>query len=127
MDNLCFIVKSGHLLLVLMTFILFNLRFGLRFALPTHPLPRPLRIVPHINDTFLLASGVWLIFLTGKIPFASAPWLGIKLIFLVCYILLGACALKSTPRSGRSLLSYALSMSCFLCMALLGIFQPVLW
>lgn len=127
MDKLCLMVKSGHLLLVLMTFILFNLRFGLRFALPTHPLPKLLRIVPHINDTFLLVSGIWLIFLTHNIPFVSAPWLGIKLILLVCYILLGACALKFPPRTGKSMMGYVLAMCCFFCMALLGIFQPVLW
>lgn len=109
-------------MLVLMTFMLFNLRFGLRFALPDKALPKPLRIVPHINDTFLLASGVWLIFLTRKIPFVSASWLGIKLIILVLYVLLGACALKSAPRTGKSLVSYALAMGCFLVMALLAVF-----
>ncbi len=119
-------MKLCHLFFVVTTFVLFNLRFGLRLALPHKPLPRFLHILPHINDTLLLLSGISLIIITHYIPFENANWLGLKLILLVVYIVIGAIALKSVPRSGRSLMTYVLALLCFLSMALLADFKPLL-
>ena len=51
------------------------------------------RIVPHVVDTFLLASAIGLMVLIGQYPFAQG-WLTGKLIGLVLYIVLGTVALK---------------------------------
>ena len=121
------IVKHSHLLLVALTFLLFNLRFWLRFARPAQALPKLLKIFPHLNDTLLLLSGLWLIHLTGWIPFANANWLGTKLLLLLCYIVLGTKTMHAVPRSSRSLLFYALSILCFAGIVFLAYFKPMLW
>jgi uncharacterized membrane protein SirB2 len=54
---------------------------------------RWVRIAPHVIDTLLLASAVFLVFVSGQYPFAQ-PWLGAKLCALVLYIVLGTIALK---------------------------------
>lgn len=51
------------------------------------------RIAPHIVDTVLLASALWLAWLTHQYPVAQ-PWLTAKLVALVAYIVLGAFALR---------------------------------
>ena len=125
--NTYLILKHSHVLLVVLTFILFNIRYGLRLALPQKPLPRWLKIVPHINDTLLLLSGLGLMHITRWKPFGNAPWLGVKLVLLLLYIGWGVVAIKSTPRTGKSLFAYVMAMLCIMTMALLAVYKPVLW
>lgn len=51
------------------------------------------RIVPHVNDTVLLAAAIWMTILTRQYPGTHA-WLTAKLVALVVYIGLGTVALK---------------------------------
>jgi uncharacterized membrane protein SirB2 len=53
---------------------------------------RPVKILPHIIDTLLLASAVALVAIIGFS--ANAAWLGAKIAGLVVYIALGTLALK---------------------------------
>lgn len=59
------------------------------------------RIAPHVVDTVLLASAIWLAFLTGQYPFAES-WLTAKLLALLAYIGLGSIALRRGSRSRAS-------------------------
>lgn len=61
---------------------------------------RAVRIVPHVLDTLLLASGLWLVFMAGS-GMAGAPWFSAKMTGLVAYVLLGIVALR--PGTGRAL------------------------
>lgn len=119
------IVKHSHLLFVVITVILFNLRFWLRTARPARPVPKALRFLPHINDTLLLLTGIALIFLTRYTPFGNANWLGVKLILVVVYIFLGMFCLKSPPRSGKWWLGYTLSMACLGIIYWLATYKPL--
>lgn len=125
--NWYFVLKHSHVLLVVLTFILFNVRFGLRLALPHKPLPKLLKIIPHINDTLLLLTGLWLMHLTHWMPFGNAPWLGVKLVLLVMYVAWGVVAMRALPRTGKSALAYFMAMMCIVSMALLAVFKPPLW
>ena len=58
---------------------------------------RFVRIAPHVVDTLLLASALWLSWLLGQYPFVHA-WLTAKVLGLLVYIALGTVAL----RRGRS-------------------------
>jgi len=51
------------------------------------------RIVPHVNDTLLLAAAIWMTILTHQYPGTHA-WLTAKLAALLFYIGLGTVALK---------------------------------
>jgi len=54
---------------------------------------RWVRIVPHVNDTLLLAAAIWMTILTHQYPGTHA-WLTAKLAALLFYIGLGTVALK---------------------------------
>jgi uncharacterized membrane protein SirB2 len=55
-----------------------------------HPLTR---VLPHVNDTLLLAAGVGLMLLLHQYPFVDG-WLTAKLLALLAYIVLGTFALR---------------------------------
>ncbi len=59
---------------------------------------RAVRVLPHVVDTLLLASALWLAVLIGQYPFVHG-WLTAKVLGLLAYIALGAYAL----RRGRTL------------------------
>lgn len=60
-----------------------------------------MRAAPHVLDTLLLASGVWLAVLVGWNPLVHS-WFGVKLILLVVYIALAALAMRPAyPRAAR--------------------------
>ena len=90
-------VKHLHVACVVISGLGFFLR-GL-WMLNESPLQqrRWARILPHINDTLLLAAAITLCLLSGQYPLAQG-WLTAKLFGLVGYIILGAIAL----RRGRS-------------------------
>ena len=54
---------------------------------------RWVRIVPHVNDTLLLAAAIWMTILSHQYPGTHA-WLTAKLAALLFYIGLGTVALK---------------------------------
>lgn len=49
-----------------------------------------LKILPHVNDTFLLASAIGMVIILGNIQ----PWMVVKLLALFVYIGLGLLALR---------------------------------
>ncbi|HKI63565.1 MAG TPA: SirB2 family protein [Burkholderiales bacterium] len=60
---------------------------------------RFVRVAPHVVDTVLLASAVWLAWLMHVYPFVDG-WITAKVLGLLAYIALGTIALKRgrTPR-----------------------------
>lgn len=60
---------------------------------------RWLRVLPHVNDTLLLAVALTLMVMTQQYPFVHA-WLTAKVLGLIAYIVLGAVALR--PGRARS-------------------------
>jgi uncharacterized membrane protein SirB2 len=54
---------------------------------------KPVRILPHINDTLLLLTAIMLAIVTGFYPFVVG-WVTLKVVLLVVYIVLGVFALK---------------------------------
>jgi uncharacterized membrane protein SirB2 len=93
-------VKALHVGCVIITFTLFFLR-GI-WMMTGSPLLRQrwVRIVPHVNDTVLLAAAVTLAVMLKQYPLTDA-WLTAKVIGLVVYIVLGTLAMK--PQRPRRL------------------------
>jgi uncharacterized membrane protein SirB2 len=86
-------VKQFHVFSVLSSIALFMFRGGLMFAgsrLLFHPL---VKFSPHVVDTLLLTSALWLMSLAHQYPFVQ-DWLTVKVVLLVVYIVLGSFALK---------------------------------
>jgi uncharacterized membrane protein SirB2 len=96
-------LKALHVALVVTSVGLFLARAVPALAADRRPRGW-LRAAPHVLDTLLLASGVWLAILVGWNPLVHA-WFGVKLALLVVYITLAALALRPAyPRSVRLVL-----------------------
>ncbi|MDH5736640.1 MAG: SirB2 family protein, partial [Gammaproteobacteria bacterium] len=54
---------------------------------------KPVKILPHIIDTCLLASALVMVYMSAQYPFVQS-WLTIKVFALIAYIILGTIALK---------------------------------
>lgn len=87
------VLKHVHVSTAVITFCLFFLR-GCWMLVDSPRLERPwVRIVPHVNDTLLLASAVTMAALIQQYPFVDG-WLTAKILALLAYIGLGTVALK---------------------------------
>ncbi len=104
-------VKYSHQIFVVITILLFNIRFFLLWRHPEKPLAGIWKAMPHLNDTMLLFTGLWLMKITHFSPF-NASWLGMKILLLLVYIVLGMIMMRSRPRSLKFYIVYVLSMSC---------------
>jgi uncharacterized membrane protein SirB2 len=92
-------LRDTHITTVAITSLLFVLRWIWSVRDSPH-LRRPsVRVLPHVNDTLLLLSGLGMALLLHQYPLVQ-PWLTAKLLALICYILLGGIAIRygRTPR-----------------------------
>jgi len=112
-------VKYSHQIFVTITILVFNIRFFLLWRHPDKPLAGIWKALPHLNDTMLLFTGLWLMKITHFSPF-NAPWLGMKILLLLVYIVLGMIMMRSRPRSPKFYAIYVLSMACVGCIVYLA-------
>ena len=87
-------IKHSHMLLISLSVIFFVIRFGLHMYKSPLMEKKFFKIAPHVIDTFLLLSGVWLCVLIRQYPFVD-PWLTEKILAVFAYILLAYMAIKS--------------------------------
>jgi uncharacterized membrane protein SirB2 len=85
--------KHLHLTAVALSIIFFILRFIWSQFNPTVLSKKWLKILPHVIDTILLGSAIWLCVILSQYPFATA-WLTFKVVGVVLYIVFGLFALK---------------------------------
>ncbi|MBW3780766.1 SirB2 family protein [Aeromonas veronii] len=103
--------KHLHMTLALVSLLLFIYRWSLALAGSDRLQQKWLKILPHINDTFLLLFGVLLAVALQLSP-GQQPWLMAKLIALVLYIGLGVMALKR-PVRGQKLVAGVAALAVF--------------
>nr|MDP2190322.1 SirB2 family protein [Rhodoferax sp.] len=95
------LVKYLHLSCVVISIGLFVLRGTLQLQSKPWRQWRLLRVAPHIVDTVLLGSALWLVWRSGQYPFVEG-WLTAKVLALLAYIGLGMRALgKNTSQTQR--------------------------
>ena len=87
------LLRSAHLLTVAITVTLFALRASWMLVTPRYLEKRWVRVLPHVNDTILLASAVGLCLVLRQYPLVT-PWLTAKVTALLVYIVLGSLALR---------------------------------
>lgn len=89
-----FALKYSHLVIIALSVLLFIVRFCLRMNKSKYFDNRWLKVLPHIVDTLLIATGVALIFITGFIPFTpESVWMTEKLTCVLAYLALSYVAL----------------------------------
>ena len=98
MDLPYFGVRHVHVAAVTLSLCLFVLRVVWRARAPERLARRWVKVLPHVVDTVLLLSGVWLAWQLGAAGVRG--WLPAKLVALVAYIVLGSIALRRGPSRG---------------------------
>ena len=94
-------VKYLHVTCVVLSVSLFVLRAALELMAQPWRQWRLLKMAPHVIDTVLLTSALWLAWRIGQYPFVNS-WLTAKVLALLAYVLLGMRALgKNTPQGQR--------------------------
>jgi len=102
-------VKFLHVAAVLTTIVLFCLRAYWRAAASPRLAQRWVRVFPHVVDTVLLVSGIWLAWQLGTAAWRG--WLPAKLFGLAAYIVLGTIALRRGRTPAIRLAATALALA----------------
>jgi len=106
------LLKSLHLTTIALTLALFFLRGVWMMASSPRLQARWVRIVPHINDSLLLASGISLAVLMQQYPLVHG-WLTAKFFALILYIVLGTFALKRGKTRGQRIAAWVAALLVF--------------
>ena len=119
------LLKLGHIACVVISGSLFIYRYVRLTLQPDQPLPKALKVLPHINDTVLLSCAIGMLILIGLNPF-STPWLLAKIVALLLYIVLGAICMRSLPGSRRQTVSFVAAISVFAYILSVGLSKQVI-
>lgn len=104
-------VKTVHVAAAALTVTLFALRGAWMLRAPRRLALPWVRIVPHVVDTVLLASALWLAWQLGGD--GTRGWLWAKLAALAAYILLGTVALKRGKTRRVRVAAFAAALATF--------------
>ena len=121
------VIKNLHITFVVLSYGLFFLR-GI-WMLRASPLlhQRWAKILPHVVDTMLLVSAIILAIQLSISPL-DAPWLMVKIIALLIYILLGTYAIKRGKTLQIRLLAWLAAQLVFIYIVLVAIaHNPLPW
>ena len=105
-------IKSIHVLCAVISISRFIHRGILKLTKPEKLAQKWLKITPHIIDTILLASAIYLVFATQYYP-ELFNWVTVKIIALVIYIVLGLFTLRFCKTQAGILVSFLLAISVF--------------
>jgi len=102
-------LKAVHIGCAILSISGFALRGILMLADSPLLAARFARVAPHVVDTVLLASALWLAALIGQYPFVQG-WLTAKVLALIAYIVLGTVALKRARGKAARAIAFALAL-----------------
>lgn len=112
--NTYMIAKHLHMTLALISIAFFITRSIWAFMGSGWLQKKWVKISPHIIDTFLLASALFLLFKLQLNPFSEAgAWVAAKIIALIAYIVLGVFTLKKAKNNQMRSIFFALALVCF--------------
>lgn len=105
-------LKLVHEACALLSIAGFALRGGLVLARSGLPQRAWMRTWPHLIDSLLLFSGVWMAVKLHLSP-GNSPWLTAKLLVLVMYIALGFVALRLGRTRRVRTMAFVAALACF--------------
>ncbi|HEY7759794.1 MAG TPA: SirB2 family protein [Burkholderiales bacterium] len=105
-------LKAVHVGAVGVTLGLFLLRGAWMMAGSPLLRRRWVRIVPHVVDTVLLVSAIWLAIEVRQSPFRDG-WLTAKILGLLLYVVLGSVALKRGRSKAMRAGAFAAALAVF--------------
>lgn len=86
---------------------------------------KPVKILPHINDSILLGAAIYLVIITQMYPFVI-NWLTAKVFLLVVYIVAGVFALKRGKTKQARVVAFVVAIASVLTMFYLASAKPAL-
>jgi len=104
-------VKSAHVSAAALSIALFTLRGAWMLRAPERLQQRWVKLVPHVVDTVLLASALWLAWQSGGD--GTRGWLWAKVVALPVYIVVGSVALKRGRTRGIRVVAFAVALATF--------------
>ena len=104
-------IKVVHAGAAVLSISLFALRGAWMLRTPERLQQRWVRIVPHVIDTVLLASALWLAWQIGTD--GTRGWLWAKVVALLVYIVLGTIALKRGRTRGVRIVAFVTALATF--------------
>lgn len=116
-------LKHLHMLFATVSLLGFLARSALRFAGSPLLARKAVRILPHVNDTLLLACGIALAAIAGYNPFTQY-WLLAKIGLLVAYIGCGVLVLKLASNNVQRAIGVLAALVCFGGMGFLAVAKP---
>ena len=106
------VLKTLHLTTIALTLALFVLRGAWMIADSPQLQARWVRILPHVNDTLLLSSGLGLAIMLQQYPLVHG-WLTAKFFALIAYIMLGTIALKRGKTKMQRIIAWVAALLVF--------------
>ena len=107
-----FTLKTLHLCTAALAICGFILRAYWMIAQPELLERRSVRVLPHVNDTLFLLSGIALLVVL-QLPVLGQDWLIAKIAGLVAYVVFGTIALKRGRTLRQRILAAALAIAVF--------------
>ncbi|MCK9389266.1 MAG: SirB2 family protein [Sulfuritalea sp.] len=106
------LIKYVHVASVVLSVTGFFLRGAL--AIRSSPLmkERWMGVLPHLNDTVLLAAALSLAVMSGQLPFV-VDWVTAKVSGLVVYIILGSLALRAGSTRRTRIVCWLAALAVF--------------
>lgn len=103
-------IKSIHMLFIVLSVGSFITRIILAEVKPEVLRAKVMKITPHVIDTILLLSGITLVF-QGNWMAGEYGWIITKLVMLIAYIGFGVMAMRS--RGIKRWGAFVLALACF--------------
>lgn len=114
------VIKSVHMALVGASVLLFVLRGMATLAAAHWPMNPVVRWISVVIDTGLLLAGVTLWWMLGM-PLTGQAWLGVKLLLLPVYVVLGTFALKRAQGRATRAVFFGLALATVAYMAAVAV------
>jgi uncharacterized membrane protein SirB2 len=117
------LIKNIHMAFAVLTTLGFVLRGVWMLQESALLQKKVVKILPHIVDTVLLVSAIALVVMSGQYPWVAA-WVGIKIVLLVAYIVVGTFALKRGKTKQQRTLFFAVSIAILLALFAVAGIKP---
>lgn len=107
------LVKSVHVLAVALSIGLFVVRAAWALQGSARLQQTWVRVVPHVIDTVLLVSALWLAWQFSRAPGVAHGWLAAKLVGLVIYVIAGTLVIKRARGTGAKAVALLVALLTF--------------
>jgi uncharacterized membrane protein SirB2 len=106
------LIKTLHMIFAALSICSFVYRGILKIASPDKLNRKWLKVLPHINDTLLLFSAVYLVIASQQYP-EMFNWVSAKIVALLFYIIFGLFTLRFSKTVPATVVSFILALATF--------------